>query len=649
MTPPRLFLAALSAVLLASCVTGSKIRADTEVIQNDIEKAERSGARKCAPRELATARAELDFANGELFQGNSFRARDHIQAADAAVKKAMSLSKDCGPKQILVREQDQAPDKRPPVVVRIEETDTDNDGVPDKDDKCPDRAEDKDGFQDEDGCPENDNDQDEVLDGNDKCPTLPGPFSNQGCPTETPKDADEDGVVDAMDKCPGQKEDKDGFEDDDGCPDLDNDADGLMDVADKCPNAKGPIREEGCPITDRDGDGVDDTADRCPGEPEDKDGFQDTDGCPDLDNDQDGVPDSADKCPNQTGVPVAAGCPVDDRDQDGVPDDKDRCPLDAEDKDGFKDEDGCPDYDNDQDGMPDNQDKCPDASGPLQNQGCPVTDRDGDGVEDAQDKCPGQAEDKDGFEDEDGCADPDNDKDGVPDTQDKCPNDAGPVEAQGCADVDRDSDGVVDRLDKCPTSGEDRDGFEDDDGCADPDNDKDGVPDVADKCPNDLGLVENFGCPDADKDGDGVVDRQDKCPEEFGRDGKGCPKKYKTVVVQKNRIQINKQILFGTGSAKIVGRDSQAVLADVALALQDNPQIKKIRIEGHTDSAGADATNLRLSQKRADAVMAALIRAGVDPDRMTAVGFGEAQPIASNATKAGRAENRRTEFNIVEQ
>jgi OmpA-OmpF porin, OOP family len=464
----RLFPFALLLVLSA-CVSGSKIRADSEVIQADVERARRSGAQRCAPRELATAEANLDFARGELSQGSSFRASEHIRLADTSIKKALVLSKDCAPKQVVVRErpdQPQAPTPTQPsqVVVRIEETDSDGDGVLDKDDPCPDQPEDKDGFEDMDGCPEPDNDKDGVLDAADKCPLLPGPADNAGCPEETPKDRDGDGIPDKLDKCPDQAEDRDGFQDEDGCPELDNDNDGIVDSADKCPNELGPIQNLGCPIVDKDGDGINDPQDKCPDEPEDKDGFQDEDGCPDLDNDADGVPDG----------------------------------------------------------------------------------------------------------------------------QDKCPLEAGPA--------------------------------------------------------------ENGGCPDADKDRDGIVDRLDACPEEPGvPEEKGCAKKYKMVVVKKDRIEIKKQINFGTGSAKIIGAQSQAILKDVATVLKDMPVIKKVRIEGHTDSQGADTANLRLSQKRADAVMAQLIKLGVDPGRLDAVGYGETKPIASNATKVGRAENRRTEFNIVEQ
>ena len=100
-----------------------------------------------------------------------------------------------------------------------------------------------------------------------------------------PKDTDGDGIPDDKDKCPNEPEDKDGFQDEDGCPDLDNDGDGIPDAQDKCPNQAedkdGFQDEDGCPDPDNDGDGIPDAADKCPNEPEDKDGFQDEDGCPD--------------------------------------------------------------------------------------------------------------------------------------------------------------------------------------------------------------------------------------------------------------------------------------------------------------------------------------------------------------------------------
>jgi hypothetical protein len=183
----------------------------------------------------------------------------------------------------------------------------------------------------------------------------------------TGRDSDGDGVPDSIDKCPNEPEDRDGFQDADGCPDPDNDGDGIPDRDDKCPNEPedfdGFQDADGCPDLDDDGDGIPDTIDKCRNEPEDFDGFQDADGCPDLDNDGDGIPDARDKCPNEPedkdGFQDADGCPDPDNDGDGIPDAVDQCPNDPEDFDGFQDADGCPDLDDDEDGVPDALDKCP--------------------------------------------------------------------------------------------------------------------------------------------------------------------------------------------------------------------------------------------------------------------------------------------------
>ena len=169
-------------------------------------------------------------------------------------------------------------------------------------------------------------------------------------------------------------------------------------------------------IGDRDGDGIKDDVDKCPDDPEDRDGFQDEDGCPDPDNDQDGILDKDDACPNdpetKSGIADEDGCPdgIDgDRDHDGIPDSKDKCPDDPEDKDGFEDTDGCPDPDNDKDGIMDKDDQCPndpeDKDGFQDEDGCPDPDNDHDGILDKDDKCPNDPETFNGFEDDDGCPD----------------------------------------------------------------------------------------------------------------------------------------------------------------------------------------------------------------------------------------------------
>ena len=134
-------------------------------------------------------------------------------------------------------------------------SDRDHDGIVDDIDQCPEVPEDKDGFKDADGCPDDDNDA--------------------------------DGIADKVDHCPDIAEDKDGFEDADGCPEDDNDKDGIKDKTDKCPDDpedKDNFEDEdGCPEPDNDKDGIPDVRDLCPNEPETVNGYADTDGCPDED------------------------------------------------------------------------------------------------------------------------------------------------------------------------------------------------------------------------------------------------------------------------------------------------------------------------------------------------------------------------------
>jgi hypothetical protein len=164
-------------------------------------------------------------------------------------------------------------------------------------------------------------------------------------------DADGDGVPDKSDACPNEREDQDGFQDADGCPDPDNDGDGIPDLTDRCPDQPedfdGFQDRDGCPDPDNDGDGIPDGYDTCPDQPEDKDGDRDDDGCPDNDRDRDGIPDDVDKCPDSPedtdGFGDEDGCPEVDFDNDNIPDDEDKCPEQPEDRNGYQDADGCPD------------------------------------------------------------------------------------------------------------------------------------------------------------------------------------------------------------------------------------------------------------------------------------------------------------------
>jgi len=287
-------------------------------------------------------------------------------------------------------------------------------------------------------------------------------------------------------------------------------------------------------------------------------------------------------------------------------------------------------------------------------------DSDLDLILDPDDKCPNEAEDKDGFEDEDGCPDLDDDADGIPDNADGCPREAedadGFEDEDGCPEPDNDQDGVLDGADECPTEKEDGDGFEDEDGCPDPDNDGDGVQDELDKCPDEAedvdGLADSDGCPETDADEDGIPDTTDKCPDRPEtkngvKDDDGCPDtKNRDVELTAEAIRIKKKVYFAKDRDTILA-SSHKILDSVAEVLADNPFITKIRVEGHTDSEGPNDFNLELSQRRAESVIAYLVSKGIDAERLEAKGFGEEAPIATNMTPYGRSRNRRVEFKIL--
>ena len=144
----------------AGCA-GVQLESNVREVRGIAKEARDNGAYRCAPRELALAETHVEFAQRELDQGDYFRAQDHVQIADRNARAAYRLSP---------RDKCTAPGDR------------DHDGIPDDLDKCPDQPEDKDGFEDADGCPDPDNDKDGILDAADKCPNEPGPADNDGCP-----------------------------------------------------------------------------------------------------------------------------------------------------------------------------------------------------------------------------------------------------------------------------------------------------------------------------------------------------------------------------------------------------------------------------------------------------------------------------------
>ncbi len=305
-----------------------------------------------------------------------------------------------------------------------------------------------------------------------------------------------------------------------------------------------------------------------------------------------------------------------DRDGDGILDSADRCPTEPEDLDGFQDTDGCPDPDND-----------------------------GDRVLDAADGCPLEPEDFDAYQDDDGCPDTDNDGDSVRDSDDACPMEQGAVANRGCPYGDTDNDGITDDTDRCPTEPEDLDGFADTDGCPDPDNDEDGVVDGSDLCPMEKGPVANEGCPDTDRDGDGIIDRLDNCPDEKGTlANRGCATKQLVQIVE-GKLEILEPVFFRTNK-DIIQKRSFKLLDNVAAVLVAQRKLK-ILVEGHTDDVGKDTYNKDLSTRRATSVVRYLVARGIDPARLSAFGFGEERPIASNKSARGRAANRRVDFVIL--
>ncbi len=180
-----------------------------------------------------------------------------------------------------------------------------------------------------------------------------------------------------------------------------------------------------------------------------------------------------------------------------------------------------------------------------------------------------------------------------------------------------------------------------------PDRDGDGVPDDKDLCPDEPGPPELDGCPD--RDGDGIPDREDKCPDQPGpAQNDGCPLKEAEPIVEieTERLSLKDAINFDTGKDTLK-QESHRVLDAIAAILQQHGEIKRIRVEGHTDNVGSASYNKDLSQRRAATVVAYLASKGVPRERLVPAGFGFERPVASNATALGRAKNRRVEFTIL--
>ena len=271
--------------------------------------------------------------------------------------------------------------------------------------------------------------------------------------------------------------------------------------------------------------------------------------------------------------------------------------------------------DRDADGVPDDVDECKKtpAGDRVDAKGCTVKDADGDGV----------------FDDTDACADtPAGDR----------------VDAKGCSlPKDADGDGVLDDADGCADTP--KGDKVDEKGCSLPkDADGDGVNDDVDACADTPAgdQVDAKGCPlPKDGDGDGVNDDADRCPSTPSGvevDAEGCQVLFQPT----KKTLILEGVNFETGKATLTP-ESETILNGVAESLVANDSIR-VQVTGHTDNTGSLALNRRLSRSRADAVRTYLISRGVAEDRLTARGFGPDQPVGSNKTADGRAQNRRVEL-----
>ena len=175
------------------------------------------------------------------------------------------------------------------------------------------------------------------------------------------------------------------------------------------------------------------------------------------------------------------------------------------------------------------------------------------------------------------------------------------------------------------------------------DTDGDGVLDVNDKCKEVAGDKENEGCPWPDDDNDGVANKDDACPDEAGTAAtQGCPASPKAIV---DFLQNAEGTILFTADNDVQKSNYNAIISGISDLLKKYPSVK-LQIEGHASSDGSKAYNQKLSNRRAANVKKALVQMGIEASRLSDVGFGEDNPKDSNATAAGRANNRRVNLSM---
>ncbi len=350
--------------------------------------------------------------------------------------------------------------------------------------------------------------------------------------------------------------------------------------------------------------------------------------------------------------------------------------------------------DKDNDKVSDKNDNCKDVAGVWEFMGCP--DKDGDHIQDKDDLCPDQA----GTLELKGCPDKDGDK--IADKDDACPDDAGLAEFKGCPD--KDGDKIIDKEDECP----DEAGLALFKGC--PDRDNDSIPDKADNCPDKIGPASNDGCPETklsliDLQGNKLhtitLNKAENSfafnnlPSDelviFKLEGEGAdtinevkvvvngiPKRatrndedryFRFIVLTTDKNKLNQEDAFDVAvrlnqqeralikrafenlefalAKDVITENSYGSLNDLAGLMLKKPNWR-LKISGYTDNQGKPAANLKLSQKRAEAVRNYLVSKGIDKSRFKVEWFGSKNPIAENNTEEGRQKNRRVEMLLVE-
>jgi outer membrane protein OmpA-like peptidoglycan-associated protein len=339
-------------------------------------------------------------------------------------------------------------------------------------------------------------------------------------------------------------------------------------------------------VRDADKDGIADKSDGCPDVAEDMDTFEDTDGCPDPDNDMDGIADSADPCP-----------------------------MTAEDKDSWQDEDGCPEL------MTTVNVRVVDPKGNLVPGAKVFFDDDAHGNEFSVEVQPGvHTVEAKAFEFEPGQIDEDI-LNGPPVKMElvlKPEIKGGTLEVRVTGPNGEPLDAVA-------------------------------KVDAGDPLSTQHGMTQTKVLPGGHSvavHAVGYASTTQKVNITLGQTTVlAVVMQPAKVVVSKEKIEILDKIYFDTNKTTIK-KQSYPLLDEIARVLMDNPDLLKVRVEGHTDSRGNDAANLKLSDGRAKAVMAYLVKAGVTAERLSAAGFGETRPVDPAQTEVAWEKNRRVEFVI---